>query len=77
MPTIFRKDGYRFFFYSNEHEPIHVHIEGGSGIAKYNLFPVELVSSSGFKAKDLKKIAQIVEENKFDFLQKWLEFFGI
>ncbi len=27
MPTVLRKDGYRFFFYSNEHLPIHIHIE--------------------------------------------------
>jgi hypothetical protein len=26
MPKIFEKDGYRFFFYSNEHLPIHVHV---------------------------------------------------
>lgn len=28
MPTIFRIDGYRFFFYSGEgNEPPHVHVE--------------------------------------------------
>ena len=33
MPTIFKKDGYRFFFYSNEHLPIHVHVTHGGGEA--------------------------------------------
>ena len=28
MPEIFRFYGYSFFFYSREHEPIHVHVEG-------------------------------------------------
>ncbi len=26
MPTIFMFFGFRFLFYSNDHEPIHVHI---------------------------------------------------
>ncbi|HAE38807.1 MAG TPA: hypothetical protein DCG57_09235 [Candidatus Riflebacteria bacterium] len=26
MPVIFEKDGYKFFFYSNEHDPVHVHV---------------------------------------------------
>jgi hypothetical protein len=29
MPTVFIKDGFRFFFYSNEHRPIHVHVRKG------------------------------------------------
>ncbi|MGZ8545858.1 MAG: DUF4160 domain-containing protein, partial [Sulfuricurvum sp.] len=27
MPTLLREDGYRFFFFSDEHLPKHVHIE--------------------------------------------------
>jgi len=26
MPTIFVFFGYRFLFYSNDHEPVHVHV---------------------------------------------------
>jgi hypothetical protein len=33
MPTVFVKDGFRFFFYSNEHRPIHVHVRRGGGAA--------------------------------------------
>ena len=33
MPTIFEKDGFRFFFYSNDHRPIHVHVRYGGGEA--------------------------------------------
>lgn len=29
MPKIFEYFGYVFFFYSNEHEPIHVHVKNG------------------------------------------------
>lgn len=44
MPTVFEKDGYRFFFYSNEHEPIHVHVRYGEGEA---VFSVEEGLNSG------------------------------
>ena len=29
MPTVLRVDGFRFFFFSNEHTPEHIHIEKG------------------------------------------------
>ena len=27
MPTVLRTNGYRFFFYINDHGPPHIHIE--------------------------------------------------
>lgn len=35
MPEIFRFFGFSFFYYSKEHEPPHVHVEGANGIAKF------------------------------------------
>ena len=26
MPTLLRQDGFKFFFYANEHEPKHIHV---------------------------------------------------
>jgi len=75
MPTIFRKNGFRFFFYSNEHPPPHVHIEGSDGTAKYNLDPIELIESMGLSNKDQRHIQQIIEENQTDFLTKWKNYF--
>jgi hypothetical protein len=37
MPTVFEKDGYRFFFYSNDHRPIHVHVRYGGGEASFDV----------------------------------------
>jgi hypothetical protein len=31
MPKVFEKDGYKFFFYSNEHRPIHIHVRYAGG----------------------------------------------
>ena len=34
MPTIFILFGFRFLFYANDHEPIHVHVVKGNISAK-------------------------------------------
>ena len=46
MPKIFEIDGFRFFFYSNEHDPIHVHVRYEGGEAVFELIDmVELRDS--------------------------------
>ena len=37
MPTVFREDGYRFFFFSDEHLPEHIHVEKGDGYMRVEL----------------------------------------
>ena len=62
MPTILRKNGFSFFFFSNEHRPIHVHVEKGDGDAKFNLEPlVELVESHGLKTRELSDTEEIID----------------
>ena len=42
MPTVFRSDGIKYFFYSNEgqpREPLHIHVLRGSAEAKIWLQP--------------------------------------
>lgn len=51
MPTILGYKGYRFFFYSDEHTPKHIHVEQSERTAKYNLEPIELVRNRGFNGK--------------------------
>ena len=48
MPTIKIINGYRFFFYVNDHSPSHIHIEKGDGTAKFRLNPVEIIKSKHF-----------------------------
>lgn len=69
MPTLYREDGYRFFFFSNENEePPHVHVEKAEGYAKFWLqHDVELAWSKGFRQKDLKRIAEMLGG-----LQEWI-----
>ena len=40
MPTIFIVLGFRFMFYSNDHEPIHVHVTKGGANEKFSISPV-------------------------------------
>jgi hypothetical protein len=47
MPAVFRRDGFRFFFYSNEgdpREPIHVHVARDRDEAKFWLYPEPAVA---------------------------------
>ena len=37
MPTLFVIFGFRFLFYSDDHEPIHVHVIKDGHEAKYNI----------------------------------------
>jgi len=77
MPTIFEEDGYRFFFYSNEHRPIHVHVRFGGGEAIFNIGDqVELRESQGLKMRELSKAEKLAEENKKLIIEKWHEYLG-
>ncbi|MFD1613985.1 DUF4160 domain-containing protein [Gelatiniphilus marinus] len=76
MPTILRINGFRFFFYSNEHLPIHIHVEKDNKTAKFNLEEIELVKSRGFNASELKEMRKLVSENIAIFKNKWDEYFN-
>lgn len=75
MPTIFIIFGYRFYFWSNEHNPIHVHVEKGDCEAKYHINPLELVENYGFKCNELKMIESIIEENTGVIINHWNTYF--
>lgn len=80
MPIVFRYKGFRFFFFSNEgspREPLHVHVRSSDGDAKYWLKPsVGLVDSSGFDARTLRELAQVVESNAILIEKAWNEHFS-
>ena len=63
MPTILVIFGLRFYFFANEHLPIHVHLENADGLAKIALEPeIKLVENNGIKPKDIKRAMSIVEQ---------------
>ena len=77
MPTILVIFGLRFYFFANEHLPIHVHLENAYGLAKIALEPeIKLVENNGIKPKDIKRAMSIVEQYREEFIEKWIEFHG-
>jgi hypothetical protein len=77
MPTLLNISGLRFFFYSDEHKPIHVHVENGDGKAKVNLLPaVEVVENRNIKSKDMKKALAIIDLYKEEFINEWYKYHG-
>lgn len=77
MPTILRKLGFRFFFYSDEgNEPPHVHVEKGSGRGKYWIEPVKKCYMKNFTKQEEKKVGDIVHEEQDNFKRKWYEYFS-
>jgi Domain of unknown function (DUF4160) len=77
MPTILRKYGYRFHFYSGDsHEPPHVHIDGQGRKAKIWLHDVSLARSSGFGELELRRIMGAVSDNRQMMLEARNEYFG-
>lgn len=63
-------------FYSNEHEPIHIHVIKGDISAKFNVVPeVLLIENNGLKPAELKLVESVVEENKEVIINFWKEYF--
>ncbi len=75
MPTLLNQDGFKFFFYSNEHEPKHVHVINGDEFAKVELSTFSVVDNL-MKSKNLKKALAIIECNNEIFERKWDEYFS-
>jgi hypothetical protein len=77
MPTIFIFLGFKFSFFSNDHEPIHIHVTKGGSHAKFNILPdVKLDKNDGFKKSELKMIEALIEENKEIIIERWNNFFN-
>ncbi len=77
MPTIFVENGFRFFFYSNEHRPIHVHVRKGDGEAVFDVEgEVVLRESAGLKTQELKEAEDLAVERRQLIIQAWHEHIG-
>ncbi len=77
MPTLFTVFGFRFLFYSNDHEPIHVHVIKGDAEARFQVLPnVSLIDNHGLKPAELKLAESLVEENKETIVANWKNFFN-
>ncbi|WP_404418518.1 DUF4160 domain-containing protein [Marinospirillum sp.] len=80
MPVVLRVDGLKFFFYSNEGnplEPVHVHVRRAGCEAKIWLQPeIQIARNEGFDAKALKKILELVQQHQEALKEAWYEYFA-
>lgn len=78
MPEIFRLFGFSFFFYSREHEPVHIHVQGNGGMAKYewNGKEFQYRESIGINNGDLKRIKEAIDENADIIIRRWNQHFN-
>ncbi|MBQ2906619.1 MAG: DUF4160 domain-containing protein [Bacteroidales bacterium] len=84
MPTIFEYFGFVFKFYSNEHEPIHVHVQKGGAEVIFEIIidDAEIVEirqrnskAQTFSENDLKIALSFVEKYAPEIVDKWIDFF--
>jgi hypothetical protein len=80
MPVVFRYQGYKFFFYSNEGnplEPAHIHVRLADKEAKFWLSPeVSVARNNGFDARSMRILLEVVEHKQGMFEEQWHEYFA-
>lgn len=74
MPTLLVKNGFKFFFFANEHEPKHIHVTRAGDFAKIELKTLKITNNC-LKSRDLKKALEITQEHRLEFERKWDEYF--
>jgi hypothetical protein len=75
-PTLWREQGFRFFFFSREETRVHVHVYNERGEAKFWLQPrLELAMNSGLPKRDLRLAEKIIEEHYDEFVLAWRRYF--
>ncbi len=80
MPVIFRHNGMRFFFYSNEgspREPIHIHVMRGACETKIWVVPrLSIDWNTGFKESELRDIVSVIRDRREMIMASWHDYFG-
>ena len=77
MPTLLRLFGLRFFFYLDEHRPIHVHVEYGGKLAKIELEPeIVIVYNHGLKENEMRMAVETCKIYREKFIDEWYNRFG-
>ena len=77
MPEILRLFGLKFYIYTRDHQPPHIHVVSQDGTAKFAIGEnIELLANDGMKSKDLKLAEVIIEENKENIVKEWVKIHG-
>lgn len=84
MPKIYQYLGMVFYFWANEHPPIHVHVQYGSYESIFELI-TENGKVTGYKRRrskvkelppaQLKSAEKLISKMKTDIAKKWIDYF--
>lgn len=75
-PTVFREDGYRFYFFSREESRMHVHVQAQNGEAKFWLEPeISLAQHTGLSPREINKALRLVKEHENEIRNAWSKHF--
>lgn len=83
MPIIYEYLGIKISFFSNEHQPIHIHATYGSNIVKVLIYTdgdtittIKYLNDRGaFSPAQLKDLKEFVSRYKYAILYAWKQFF--
>jgi len=83
MPKLYEYLGIVLFFYSNEHEPIHVHgkYNGKETKAEIHFFGGKIKEivlkdkGPGLEPKKRKEFEEFVRAHATDIVEKWIDYF--
>jgi len=76
-PTIFRQDGFRFFFFSREEPRLHVYVHCADGEAKFWLEPaLKLAQNYRLSDRQLSAIEELIREHENEIRAAWKAHFG-
>jgi hypothetical protein len=75
MPTVLRVGGFSFRFYSDDHEPAHVHCKNGDGIVIVEIATGRIVDKVGeIRRKDVRRAVSLVAAHREHLHREWREF---
>ena len=76
-PTIFREDGFRFYFFSREESRMHVHVHCADGEAKFWLEPtIELAQNQSLNNRQVRAVQSLIEAHADEIRAAWAKHFG-
>jgi len=77
MPEILRLFGLKFYIYTRDHEPPHIHVKSQEGMAKFVIADkIEVLDNAGMKSKDLNLAKSIIEDNYEVIIKEWVKIHG-
>ncbi len=75
MVTVLRVGQLKYKINQKDHNPPHVHVEGGGATVRVNLLTLEVMDdSTEFSKGMIRKIVTYIAEHKEELLEKWVEY---